>query len=70
VPVEAGLVARQPDPADGRVSLVAVTPDGTRVVSPDERSEQIRSVKNTLNADIASTSHDTSSRWSAMREPS
>jgi DNA-binding MarR family transcriptional regulator len=29
--VEAGLVARQPDPADGRVSLVAVTPDGKRV---------------------------------------
>jgi DNA-binding MarR family transcriptional regulator len=29
--VEAGLVARQPDPADGRVSLVAVTTDGKRV---------------------------------------
>ena len=29
--VEAGLVARQPDPADGRVSLVAVTSEGKRV---------------------------------------
>lgn len=29
--VEAGLVARQPDPADGRVSLVAVTTAGKRV---------------------------------------
>lgn len=29
--VEAGLVARQPDPADGRISLVAATTDGRRV---------------------------------------
>jgi DNA-binding MarR family transcriptional regulator len=29
--VEEGLVARQPDPADGRVSLVAATKEGNRV---------------------------------------
>lgn len=38
--VEQGLVERQPDPADGRVTLVRATPDGRRLLDEQRSRKQ------------------------------
>jgi DNA-binding MarR family transcriptional regulator len=38
--VEAGLVARDPDPADGRVARVTVTPGGRRLLERSRRRKE------------------------------
>ena len=38
--VETGLVAREPDPTDGRVAWVTVTPDGRRLLERSRRRKE------------------------------
>ena len=38
--VEAGLVVRDPDPTDGRVAWVSVTPDGRRLLERSRRRKE------------------------------
>jgi DNA-binding MarR family transcriptional regulator len=38
--VEAGLVVREPDPIDGRVAWVKVTPDGRRLLERSRRRKE------------------------------
>jgi DNA-binding MarR family transcriptional regulator len=38
--VEAGLVVREPDPTDGRVAWVRVTPDGRRLLERSRRRKE------------------------------
>ena len=38
--VEAGLVVREPDPADGRVAWVTVTPEGRRLLERSRRRKE------------------------------
>jgi len=38
--VEAGLVVREPDPADGRVAWVRVTPEGRRLLERSRRRKE------------------------------
>ncbi|MCW2494520.1 MarR family transcriptional regulator [Jatrophihabitans sp.] len=35
-----GLITRSPDPSDGRAALVAITPDGSRMLARLQRSRQ------------------------------
>jgi DNA-binding MarR family transcriptional regulator len=39
--VEAGLVVREPDPADGRVAWVRVTPEGAKLLQRSRKRKDV-----------------------------